>query len=141
MKDVIRKEHSFNFPIEKVWDAISKADEISSWFVKADFKAESGYAYTFSSLEEDCPKITGVVKHAKPFTLIYTWIVEGTDIETVVKWELTENDKGTKLVLEHSGISNYPENSAVTFFASFDAGWNGCMHKLETFLPKQIHAR
>ena len=46
MKDVITKERVFNHSIDTVWNAISKAEEISTWFIKADFKAEKGYEYT-----------------------------------------------------------------------------------------------
>ncbi|AWX46099.1 hypothetical protein HME9304_03131 [Flagellimonas maritima] len=141
MKDVIRKEHFFAHSIKTVWEAISKEEKLSTWFVKADFKAEKGYKYTFSSDDEDCKDIMGEVKHAEPYTLIYSWIVEGTDVETIVKWELTETNDGTKLLLEHSGISNYAKDSAVTFFSNFESGWNKCINDLQSYLPKEAHAR
>ena len=62
MKDVIKKEHVFNHPIDKVWDAISRAEEISIWFIKADFKAEKGYQYTFTASEEKGCLIHGLYK-------------------------------------------------------------------------------
>ena len=59
MKDVIKKEHSFNHPIDTVWNAITKQEEISTWFIQADFKAEPGYKYTFTASEEQkCNKIS-----------------------------------------------------------------------------------
>lgn len=141
MNDVIKKEHVFAHPIQKVWDAISKAEEISKWFLKTDFKAEKGFKYTFqSSGEADCTQITGEVRSADPYTLIYTWIVKDTNVETVVCWKLEETDGGTKLYLKHSGISNYPENSAVTFFNSFDSGWEHCVNDLKSFLKEEVHA-
>lgn len=141
MKDVITKEHVFAHPIQKVWNAISVAEEISTWFIKADFKAEEGYQYTFTSSEEHgCMNITGEVKNATPYTLIYTWIVENTTIETLVKWNLQETDSGTKLYLEHSGISNYPGESAVKYFNDYNGGWDDCINKLSSFLTKEVHA-
>lgn len=141
MKDVITKEHVFSHPIEKVWNAISKAEEISAWFIQADFKAEKGYKYTFMAGEEQgCTQITGEVKKAVPYTLIYTWIVQNSDTETTVKWDLTETGNGTKLYLEHSGISNYPGESAVAFFTNFDNGWVNCINELSKFLAKEVHA-
>ncbi|PCJ94737.1 MAG: hypothetical protein COA50_10090, partial [Flavobacteriaceae bacterium] len=120
MNDLITKEHIFTHSIDKVWSAISTAEEISAWFIKADFKAESGYKYTFTATEErGCMEITGEVKKADPYTLVYTWVVQNTDTETIVMWELTPHEGGTKLLLEHSGISNYPEASAVKFFNDF----------------------
>ncbi|MFD0862009.1 SRPBCC domain-containing protein [Sungkyunkwania multivorans] len=141
MNDLITKEHIFHHPIDKVWDAISKAEEISAWFIKADFKAEAGYKYTFKASEENgCAEITGVVKEANPYTLVYTWIVKKTSAETTVKWMLETVENGTKLYLEHSGIANYPDASAVSFFNSFDKGWSNCIVDLEGYLKEAVHA-
>ncbi len=141
MKDVIIKEHIFNHSIDKVWDAISKAEEISTWFISADFRAEPGFRYTFTAGEEKgCTQITGVVKEANPYTLIYTWVVQDTDTETTVKWVLNKVENGTKLYLEHSGISNYPGDTAVTMFGHFGAGWDNCVSELSKYLTKELHA-
>ncbi|MEM8508962.1 MAG: SRPBCC domain-containing protein [Bacteroidota bacterium] len=140
MKDVIFKEKIFNYSIDKVWKAISEEDQISSWFIKADFKAEKGYCYTFFSEGENCTQITGEVKEAHPYTLIYTWVVENTNIETTVKWSLERLEGKTKLYLEHSGISGYPGDTAVTMFNSFNAGWDNCAVELSNFLKAAIHA-
>ncbi|MGB5820495.1 MAG: SRPBCC domain-containing protein [Saonia sp.] len=140
MNDSIIKEHVFNHPIDRVWNAISQAEEISNWFIKADFKAETGYAYTFNSKGENCTQITGVVQKADPYTLVYTWIVENTDAETTVKWVLEKVGQGTKLYLEHSGISNYPGDTAVSMFNSFNGGWDNCINELSEYLIKEVHA-
>ncbi len=141
MKDVISKEHFFSHPIEQVWNAISKEEEISTWFIQADFKAEPGYKYTFTAGEEkDCTQITGIVKEATPYTLVYTWIVRDTDTETTVTWVLEELDGKTKLYLEHSGISNYPGDTAVVMFGHFGAGWKNCIEQLTKYLKQEVHA-
>ena len=142
MQDVIKKEQEFNHPIDRVWKAISTQEEISTWFIDADFKAEVGYGYTFtSSPENNCTKITGEVKSATPYTLVYTWKVEGTSTETTVKWMLEETESGTKLYLEHSGISNYPdEETAINFFNSFNGGWDNCVSELSKYVNEKIDA-
>ncbi len=136
MKDVIKKNQQINFPMQDVWKAIATAEEISTWFIHADFKAEAGYEYTFT--HEDT-KIKGKVLEASPFhTLIYTWIVGGTGVETTVKWNLEENESGTLLTLEHSGIANYPtEEMATNMFSSFDKGWESCIVNLAKYLNKE----
>ena len=141
MKDIIIKEHLFKYPIDVVWNAISKSDEISTWFIKADFKAEEGYYYSFKSDGEDCTEINGVVKEANPYTLVYTWVVQNTDVETLVKWILKETSEGTSLYLEHSGISNYSGETAVQMFTSFNGGWDNCVSELSKYLTKELHAR
>ena len=142
MKDVIKKEQLLKQPIQKVWDAISKGEELSMWFIQADFKAVKGYQYTFKAGEEQgCTEITGEVKEANPYTLVYTWIVQNTTAETTVKWVLEEVQEGTKLYLEHSGISNYPnEETAITMMGHFDKGWDNCINMLSEYLIKQVHA-
>jgi uncharacterized protein YndB with AHSA1/START domain len=136
MKDAITKEKVFNHPIDKVWNAITKAKEISTWFIQADFKAEKGYQYTFTSevSEKECTTITGTVKEANPYKLVYTWIVADTEIETTVTWQLESVAEGTKLLLEHSGISNYAGDTAISMFESFNGGWNGCINQLTDYL-------
>lgn len=142
MKDLISKEKVFNHPIETVWDAISKAEEISAWFIQADFKAEVGYQYTFTSEpnEKGCTTISGVVKEANPYVLVYTWIVADTKVETTVTWTLESVDNGTKLHLEHSGISNYEGETAIAMFESFNGGWDNCINLLTDYLKAEVNA-
>jgi len=142
MNDRIIKEALFNHPIDKVWNAISKSEEISTWFIKADFKAEKGYKYTFTAEpnEKGCTIISGEVKNASPYILIYTWMVADTSVETTVKWKLETTDEGTKLYLEHSGISNYAGETAVAMFESFNGGWENCINGLTGYLKETVHA-
>ncbi|MFT7614388.1 MAG: hypothetical protein ACI9J3_003370 [Parvicellaceae bacterium] len=141
MKDSIIKEAMFNHPIETVWKAISQANEISTWFIQADFKPEKGYKYTFTASEEKgCLTITGEVLEASPYVLTYTWVVQDSDTITTVKWLLAPKDGQTSLQLEHSGISDYPGESAVAFFESFNGGWDDCVSQLSKYLIKEVHA-
>ena len=142
MKDVISKQVTFNQSIDQVWNAITKAEEISTWFIKADFKAEKGYRYTFTAEpnEKGCTVISGEVKNANPYKLVYTWIVADTKVETTVTWELTATENGTKLNLEHSGISNYAGETAIAMFESFNGGWDNCISGLTNYLKETVHA-
>lgn len=137
MKDTIIREEIINHSIDKVWQAITDSEEISKWFLKAEFKAEVGSDYTFTSPGENCTKITGVIKEAAPYTLVYTWIVEDTNVETTVKWVLEDLGETTKLYLEHSGISNFLAETAVQMFESFNGGWKNCIKGLQAYLNKK----
>jgi uncharacterized protein YndB with AHSA1/START domain len=138
MNDRIIKEHQFSHPITKIWDAITLEQEISTWFIPADFKAEKGYKYTFKHEAEDqCTTINGEILTVNPTSeLVYTWVVEGTDIITTVSWKLTENENGTHLLLEHTGISNFSGDSAIAMFESFSGGWDNCINGLEKHLSE-----
>lgn len=134
MTDTITKEVTLNSNIQTVWNAITRQEEISTWFLKADFKAEKGYHYTFNSSGENCTEITGIVQKADPYTLIYTWIVEKTKAETIVSWQLEAIGEQTKLSLTHSGISNYSDEHAIKMFEDFSNGWKNCMAQLSQYL-------
>jgi uncharacterized protein YndB with AHSA1/START domain len=132
MTDTITKTHQFDSPIAKVWEAITVADKISDWFIKADFKAEKGYKYTFTHQQTI---ITGEVLKARPvYDLVYTWIVGNTNVQTIVSWKLEETETGTLLTLEHSGISKYPTDTAIAMFDSFKTGWSNCITNLHSYL-------
>ena len=140
MNDVITKEHIFSHSIDTVWNAISKGEEISKWFLKADFKPKKGYQYLFTATGDDCSPIHGEVIEASPYTLIYTWIVTENPVETTVTWRLENVKEGTKLYLEHSGISGYKGETAVTMFNSFNGGWDHCISDLSAHLKKLMYA-
>lgn len=141
MNDSIKKEQLFSHPIQKIWKAITQADELTTWFIKADFKPEIGYHYTFSSTGENgCTEINGEIKQAHPYTLEYTWVVANTNVETTVTWKLEETNEGTLLRLEHSGISKYDGDTAVQMFTSFDGGWDNCLSGLTNHLSTMVDA-
>lgn len=132
MNDKITKTHHFDSPISKVWSAISAGEEISAWFIKADFRPQVGYKYKFT---HEQTTITGEVLKANPvYELIYTWIVSGTQAVTTVSWKLEEQENGTTLTLEHSGISNYPGETAIAMFNNFKGGWESCINNLGKYL-------
>ena len=141
MNDLIRKERTFDQPIERVWNAITKAEEISEWFLLADFKAQKGYQYTLRSKDNSCPPIVGEVLNADPYTLAYTWLEEGKPTSTLVTWTLASTENGgTQLLLEHSGIANYKGENVVKMFELFSGGWDNCLNGLTNFFNSEVHA-
>ncbi len=134
MNDIITKEVTLTSDIDTIWKAISVGEEISKWFLTADFNPTKGYKYTFKSPEGDCDPIVGEVLNATPYTLIYTWIIKGTDTVTTVEWNLEKLPNGTKLRLTHSGIANYGNDSAIKMYESFNGGWDNCINLLSTHL-------
>jgi uncharacterized protein YndB with AHSA1/START domain len=143
MNRTITKEKVFNYSIDHIWNAITKAEEISKWFIQADFKAEVGYNYTFTSEpnEKGCTTISGTVKEANPYKLVYTWIVADTKVETTVTWSLEDLGDSTKLQLTHSGIENYAGETAIAMFESFNGGWDNCINGLTDYLKQEVNAR
>ncbi|WP_020533631.1 SRPBCC family protein [Flexithrix dorotheae] len=132
MRDIIIKKYQFAHPIQKVWEAISVGEEISSWFIEANFEAVVGFKYTFT---HENTRIIGEVLAVNPvYWLKYTWEVEGTHVITTVSWKLEENVEGTLLTLEHTGMSKYTGETAVMMFNNFEEGWETCIDHLEKYL-------
>jgi len=139
MQDQVTREIELEHPIDTVWKAITNSDDISEWFMKTDFKAEVGAKYTYHSDAEDCEPIHGIVKSADPYELVYTWIVEGTEVETLVTWTLEDQGSSTKLRLTHAGISNYGAEMASKMFESYGGGWDNCFEGLTKHLSAEVH--
>ena len=78
---------------------------------------------------------------ADPYTLIYSWVVEGTPVKTLVKWVLEKTENGTKLTLEHSGTSNYGSENAIAMFGDFKDGWDNCHNGLTKRLIQEVPAK
>ena len=131
MDKKINKEKFLPFAIEDVWKAISEQDQISKWFIQADFKAEVGYQYKFT---HEKTEIVGEVLEANPvFDLVYTWMVNGTNVNTTVRWQLEKVEDGTKIHLEHFGFENYDEAQVAPLFENFEKGWVSCLQELEKY--------
>jgi len=127
----IELTRAYKYPIGAVWSAISEAAEISEWFIRADFKAEVGYQYTFT---HESTTIRGTVLESRPPTiLVYTWVLAG--VSTTVHWSLEETSEGTLLTLVHDGIEAYGD-SAASWFTNFQHGWTSCADELEKYLSK-----
>ncbi len=131
-KQIIEMEHLYAHAIQDVWNAISRAEEISKWFIQADFEPRVGYDYTFT---HESSIIKGTVMQVDPpRLLVYSWKVSG--VETTVTWQLEEADEGTRLRLVHSGIEKHGEHAA-KMLASFTGGWEHCISELEEYLTPQ----
>lgn len=138
MQDLLTVERFYRHPAVAVWAAISEAEAISEWFIKADFKPEPGYRYTFT--HEQTVVRGEVLAVRPPSELVYTWVVGDTPTETTVKWVLTEQDGGTLLRIEHSGFSGYEGESAVTMFDASVKGWDSVINELQKYLEPELHA-
>ncbi len=135
MTDNITKSQWFKQPIERVWEAITKNDQVSQWLVPTNFKAEVGFNYALQDPKQECNVVTGTVQHASPYRLVYTWINEDAkDVETLVSWELLEEKGGTLLQMTHSGIANYQDQVHPKMMEAYSGGWARCFGNIEKLL-------
>lgn len=86
-----------NAPIQKVWEKVSTAEGISTWFMENDFKPEVGYEFTIQSPFGPSP--CKVLEVDPPHKLSFSWDVDGW----VVAFLLKEIDNQTEFTLIHGG--------------------------------------
>ncbi len=107
----IYREIIYPYPIKQVWEAISSQEALSSWFMSTDFEPIVGKHFSFKT--KPAPGFDGVVKGVvlvvePPHKLVYSW--QGGPLKkTIVKFQLEEVQKGTKLTFEHSGFAGFSE--------------------------------
>ncbi len=118
-------ERVFNAPVERVWKAITNADDMKQWYFDIPgFKPEVDFEFTFNGENEGrvfvhlC-KVTEVVPNHK---LTHTWRYEGYEGNSFVTFELIAGGEQTRLKLTHEGLETFPP---VSDFArsNFEAGW------------------
>ena len=98
-------ERIYPHPRERVWRALTDADILAQWLMPNDFKPELGHAFTFTT--EPGPGFDGivhcVVTHLdEPNALAFSW--KGGPIDTVVRFELHDDERGTRLVMTQTGF-------------------------------------
>jgi uncharacterized protein YndB with AHSA1/START domain len=134
--DRIEKTVILNAPRERVWRAISNADEFGIWFGVA-----FGGKIVPTKVDADVAKMqepyTGkpfefVVERIEPMHRIsFRWhpfaIEPGVDYShepmTLIVFELEDADGGTRLTITESGFDRLPIERRAKAFAANDGGW------------------
>lgn len=112
---------------ETVWDFLTDKDKLGEWFYQGDKNLTDGAPFTLYGKDDDGNKkkmVWGEVKKWNPFSeLVHSFYIaplEGSNSE--LKWTLEDVGNGTKLTLEHSGMS--VEGEAFNLIMHLDTGWD-----------------
>jgi uncharacterized protein YndB with AHSA1/START domain len=124
-RPALRFERRLAHPIEKVWRAVTKPDELRRWFpneVTVDLRV--GGKMTFRFPDDAYPPMEGEVRELEPPRLFaFTW---GED---ELRFELESVDEGRGCVLRFTDILAEREKAARDA-----AGWDVCFEGLEQAL-------
>jgi len=118
-------ERTFNAPIAKVWRAITDVDQMRAWYFDLkEFKPEVGFEFEFSVEHEGMTyhhlcRVTEVVPQKK---IAYTWRYKGEPGDSLVTFELFDEDDNTGVKLTHTGIETFPKTPAYAR-KNFESGW------------------
>ena len=118
-------ERTFNAPIAKVWRAITDVDQMRAWYFDLkEFKPEVGFQFEFVVDHEGMTyhhlcRVTEVVPQKK---IAYTWRYKGEPGDSLVTFELFDEDDNTRVKLTHTGIETFPKTPAYAR-ENFESGW------------------
>lgn len=118
-------ERTFKTPVERVWKALTDADEMRHWYFDLeDFKPRVGFEFGFvveheGNVYDHRCKVTEAIPRQK---IAYTWRYAGYEGDSQVTMELFDEGGSTRLKLTHEGFESFPK-LANFGRESFTQGW------------------
>jgi uncharacterized protein YndB with AHSA1/START domain len=120
-------EQKFSVPRSTVWKSITNEREMKHWFFSEipAFKPEIGFETQFSvdsgrMIFRHVWKVMEVVPDEK---LKLSWKYGGYPGESVVTFELFDENNHTRLMLTHDGVENFPQDIPEFTKESCQQGW------------------
>ncbi|MFB7640556.1 SRPBCC family protein [Peribacillus butanolivorans] len=119
----VKKTVILEAPIQKVWDTVSNAEGIASWFMPNDFQPKVGHEFHVQSPFGPSP--CKVLEIDAPHRLSFSWDTDGW----IVSFILKELDGKTEFTLIHGGwkepdtILPKPNEKSSIIRDRMDYGW------------------
>ena len=118
-------EQTLQAPVSKVWKSLINAEEMKQWYFDIkEFKPQVGFDFIIDVEHQGTRfihlcRITQVIPEKK---LSHTWKYQGHEGNSLVTFELSDENGHTKIRLTHEGTETFPKTAA---FAkeNFKAGW------------------
>lgn len=124
---------------ETVWAFLTDKDKLGEWFYQGDESLSEGASFTLYGKDDDGNKkkmVWGEVKKWNPFSeLVHSFFIaplEGSNSE--IRWLLEDAGTGTRLTLEHKGMS--VEGEAYNLLMHLDTGWDKHLTSLRDAVGK-----
>jgi uncharacterized protein YndB with AHSA1/START domain len=127
----LRFERHLSQPIERVWAALTTPAQLAQWFAPGEIALTLGGKIHLAFTDGDGVIDGEVTALDPPHLLEFTWTDHGKDLG-VVRWELSAQEEGTRLVLIHT-ISD----AARDFGLPALAGWTMMLGRLASLLAGQ----
>ena len=140
MIDTIERSIFVAADIERVWEALTTAEGIRSWFgdeAEVDLRPGGEARFGWSEYGESSHAI--VVDVERPRRFSYRWAASGVDRadtgpSTLVAFTLTESNGGTEVAVVESGFASLPVEIFEKSLAENTAGWRAEMQDLHDYL-------
>jgi len=125
-------EQILNAPPAKVWKAITDKNEMKNWYFDlTEFRAESGFKFQFfggPSPERQYLHLCQITEAIPEKKLTYNWRYEGYSGNSIVTFEMFEQENKTLLKLTHTGLETFPKENPDLAKENFMEGWNHIIH-------------
>ena len=113
-RDCVVHDVRFSHPVERVWAALTDRDQLAQWLMPNEFEARVGHRFRFEAGPPRGDIEAEVLALDAPTRLQLRWMLDG--VATTVTFTLTADGEGTRLHLEHAGITDASRST-------FDGGW------------------
>jgi uncharacterized protein YndB with AHSA1/START domain len=126
--DPIIVEQTYKTSIEKVWSAITEVDQMKKWYFDniPAFKAEIGFETQFNVENEGrvFPHVWQVTEAIPNKIIVYTWRFEGYKGDSIVAFELFEENDLVRLQLRLTILEDFADDIPEFRRESCIGGWN-----------------
>ena len=134
-------EITVSHPPEEVWKVITEPELMRSWFFDniPSFEPKLGFETQFPVSSEErtfthCWKVVEVIPNQK---IAYEWNYTEYPGDSIVSFELSAADPGTRLRLTHRVIQDFPDEIPEFRGESCQGGWDYFIgERLQTYLDK-----
>lgn len=142
-KEVFIIEQTYPAPVASDWNALTDKNEMKLWYFDLpEFKPLVGCEFQFwGGPAEDrqykhlC-RVEEVIPNKK---IAYSWRYEGYPGNTLVSFELSGTDTGTRLKLTHEGLESFPSDVPDLARENFVQGWTWIIGtSLKNFIENNV---
>ena len=121
---ILRKTLYLNAAQDAVWAYLTEPDKLAQWFHRPEQTLTEGTELALYGAESGDKLVWGEVTVARPPEYLeYTFTIKPMgEIVSLVKWTLEPVNGGTRLSLEHSGLSQDAEMFGLVL--ALDKGWD-----------------
>ena len=137
--DTIVREITVSSPIDRVWSALTVADQLAQWFgdsAEIDLRPGGSLKVGWSEYDSSTEGVVELVEY--PTTFSYRWEAgsteDGTMWTTKVTFTLEEAEGMTTVKIVESGLSELPDELYTRTMEENSSGWVAEMADLQSHL-------
>jgi uncharacterized protein YndB with AHSA1/START domain len=141
--DTIVQQITIRGSAERIFDALTRPEELVKWWgvagkfqvtrMEADLRTGGKWRFIVATPVGTGVAVAGTYRQIeRPRLLVYSWIREQEDAtETVVRWDLEENDGVTHVRVTHSELKSESLRAR-------NSGWPMILGLLQTYIEESI---